>query len=60
MTCHDTHPTHNPQPSPSRIRHVEKRLRADAEALLREVAYVLKLSERMREEIEITRPNHSR
>lgn len=55
MTCHDTRPTHNPKPSASRLRHIEKRLQADADALLREVAYVLKLTQRVREEIEMTR-----
>ena len=54
MTCYDSRASQTPQPSASRMRHVEKRLRADAEALLREVAYVLKLSQRVRDEIDLT------
>ena len=55
MTCYDSRASHTPQPSKCRMRHIEKRLRADAEALLREMAYVLKLTQRVRDEIEVTR-----
>jgi hypothetical protein len=51
MTCHDTPPTQVQNPSPSRMRHVETRLRTDAEAVLREIAYVLTLTQRVKRDI---------
>ena len=44
MTQNDLQPTQNPTPSRSRMRYVEARLQADADAVLREIAYVLKLT----------------
>jgi hypothetical protein len=51
MTCYDTPTDIAEQPSLSRMRHVESRLRSDAEALLREMAYVLKLTQQVRDEM---------
>jgi hypothetical protein len=40
-----------PLPSPSRMRYVEARLEADADAVLREIAYVLALTQRVNHEM---------
>ncbi len=51
MTRTDFRTPHAYEPSPSRMRHVETRLRNDAEAALREIAYVLKLTQQIKHEI---------
>jgi hypothetical protein len=38
-------------PSPTRLRYVERRLEADAQAVLRDIAYVLHLTQRVKHEI---------
>jgi hypothetical protein len=48
-----------PMPSPSRIRYVETRLEADAEAILREVAYVMALTQRVKREMLGARPERA-
>ncbi len=40
-----------PTPSPSRLRHVRTQLQADSDAILREIAYVLKLTQQVKDEI---------
>ena len=45
-----------PTPSPSRLRYVEARIEADAEAVLREIAYVLALTQRVKHDIVNARP----
>jgi len=56
MTQIESMPTLAPIPSPSRLRHVRTRLEADADAVLREIAYVLKLTQQVRDEILNDRP----
>ncbi len=51
MTRDDFRPTTATNPSRSRMRYVESQLQADAEAILREMAFVLKMTQRVREEI---------
>ena len=51
MTLSEFQPTPSPTPSQSRIRYVQARLRADADAVLREIAYVLKLTQQVKQEI---------
>jgi hypothetical protein len=51
MIANVIHPTQTNGPSPARLRYVERRLEADAEAILRDVAYVLHLTQRVKQEI---------
>jgi hypothetical protein len=51
MTLSDFHPRHAQTPSPSRMRYVQAQLQSDAEAVLREMAYVLKLTQQVKQEI---------
>jgi hypothetical protein len=59
MTRNDIQATHAQQPSRSRMRHVETRLRADAEAVLREIAYVLKLTQQVKRDILSAQPTEA-
>ncbi len=51
MTLSDFHPTQSSTPSRSRMRYVRAQLQADADAVLREIAYVLKLTQLVKQEI---------
>jgi hypothetical protein len=51
MTLAEFQPTESQTPSRSRMRYVEAQLRSEAEAVLREVAYVLKLTQQVKDEI---------
>ena len=51
MTLSDFQPTTSPTPSRSRMRYVQAQLQADADAVLREIAYVLKLTQQVKQEI---------
>jgi hypothetical protein len=51
MTLTDLESTAVQTPSPSRLRYVEAQLRSDADAVLREIAYVLKLTQRVKQDI---------
>jgi hypothetical protein len=51
MNRNDLHRTQTHQPSELRMRYIEARLNADAEAVLREVAYVLELTRRVKQDI---------
>ena len=51
MTCNDFPSTPAPTPSRSRLRYVQVRLQTDADAVLREIAYVLKLTQQVKQEI---------
>jgi hypothetical protein len=51
MTLSELHPRHAHTPSPSRLRYVQAQLQSDADAVLREVAYVLKLTQQVKQEI---------
>ena len=51
MNQTDYIPSATPTPSPSRLRYVQTRLQADTDAVLREIAYVLKLTEQVKAEI---------
>jgi hypothetical protein len=50
MTLSKLHPSHQ-TPSRSRMRYVQAQLQSDAEAVLREMAYVLKLTQQVKQEI---------
>ena len=51
MTQSDFQPTQSPTPSRSRMRYVQAQLQSDADAVLREIAYVLKLTQQVKREI---------
>jgi hypothetical protein len=51
MTLSEFQPTQSPTPSRSRMRYVQAHLQADADAVLREIAYVLKLTQQVKQQI---------
>jgi hypothetical protein len=51
MTCNDFRSTPAQMPSRSRLRYVQAQLQSDADAVLREIAYVLKLTHQVKQEI---------
>jgi len=51
MTCNDFRSTPAQMPSRSRLRYVQAHLQSDADAVLREIAYVLKLTQQVKQEI---------
>jgi hypothetical protein len=51
MNLSEFQPMPSPTPSRSRMRYVQARFQSDADAVLREIAYVLKLTAQVKQEI---------
>jgi hypothetical protein len=49
MSLSEFQPTPSPTPSRSRMRYVQARFQTDADAVLREIAYVLKLTQQVKQ-----------